>query len=73
MQRAILTDGDYEGSMLRRCLPETWTHIHNVNLLQIGFAAKLAGVDWQSLPELFSSLEKSGLIQRNGYTLRRTP
>ena len=63
----------YDASMLRACLPETWTHVHNVNLLQIGFAAKLAGIDWRSLPGLFAALEIGGLIQRDGYSIRRVP
>ena len=63
----------FDRAMIRNCLPETWTHVHNLNLLQIGFAAKLAGLNWKSLPELFATLEKSGMIQRDGYTLRRSP
>lgn len=58
---------------LHNVLPETWTHVDNLNLLHIGFAMKLAGIDWRTLPEGFARMEHLGLIQRNGYTIRRTP
>jgi hypothetical protein len=59
---------------LRALLPETWTHIENLNGLKLGFGLKLIGVDWRS-PEEFGKvmlfLEKVGIIQRqNGYQVR---
>lgn len=57
-------------------LPETWTHVHNVNWLAVGFHLKLAGVDWRSESELHGAmalLERAGIVQRNGYTIRRVP
>lgn len=61
---------------MRKALPETWTHIRNVNVLQIGFALKLCGIEWRSDADLANAmglLERMGLVQRNGYTIRRAP
>ena len=71
MSANLTEEADPYFSALLDMLPRTWTHIYNVDLLQIGFAAKLAGLDWKSLPELFTALEISRLIQRDGYTIRR--
>lgn len=35
-------------------LPETWTHIGNLNGLQLGFRLKLIGIDWRSETEFTS-------------------
>lgn len=37
---------------LSEMMPETWTHMHNLNMLAIGFKLKLLGVDWRSNIEL---------------------
>jgi hypothetical protein len=62
---------------LKRVLPETWTHIENLNGLQMGFNLKLIGVDWRNeeeLSQVMIFLEKVGLMQRqNGYQVRSNP
>jgi hypothetical protein len=62
---------------IREVLPETWTHIDNLNALRIGFRLKLIGVDWRS-PEEFGQamvfIEHAGIMQRqNDYQVRRNP
>lgn len=57
-------------------LPETWTHIENLNGLKIGFQLKLLGFDWRSeeqLSKIMVFLERVGIMQREGYTVRRNP
>lgn len=58
---------------VRAAFPETWTHVHNIDWLRVGWKLKLAGVNWNSLPDMAARCEKAGIIQRDGYTLRRTP
>lgn len=62
---------------LRNVLPELWTHIENLNGLQIGFRLKLIGVNWRTEDEfakVMVFLEKVGIMQRqNGYQVRRNP
>jgi hypothetical protein len=59
---------------LRALLPETWTHMDNLDGLKIGFGLKLLGIDWQSEDEfgkVMIFLEKVGILQRqNGYQVR---
>lgn len=59
---------------LRAILPETWTLMANLNLLQIGFQLKLLGVDWRSADELtriMVYLERTGVMLRDGNLVRR--
>lgn len=61
---------------LKEIFPETWTHMHNLNGLQIGFQLKLYGVDWQSQEEfgqIMIYLEKIKLFLRDGYFVKRNP
>lgn len=62
---------------LRDLLPETWTHMDNLNGLQIGYRLKLLGVDWRSEHEfalVMLFLEKVGIMQRqNDYQVRANP
>ena len=37
---------------LRELLPPIWTHVANVQMLQVGFSLKLIGVDWRSTSEV---------------------
>lgn len=63
-------------SVVRNVLPETWTNVANLNWLQIGFHLKLAGIDWRSdrdLTNAMAALERAGVVQRDGYCIRRTP
>lgn len=58
---------------LKKLLPETWTHVSNLNGLQIGFNFKLLGIDWRSELEfgkVMVFLEKIGLMQRDGVLVR---
>lgn len=55
-------------------LPETWTHIANLNLVRIGYTFKLLGIDWRSnedLAQCFALLERGQLLLRDGVLLRR--
>lgn len=61
---------------LKEIFPETWTHMHNLNGLQIGFQLKLYGVDWQSQEEfgqIMVYLEKIKIFLRDGYLVKRNP
>lgn len=61
---------------IKNILPETWTHIQNLNGLQLGFQLKLIGIDWRSEEEfgkVFVFLEKMGILLREGQTFRRNP
>lgn len=59
---------------LRKLLPDTWTHMENLNALKIGFGLKVLGVDWRSEQEfgqIMVFLEKVGILQRqNGFSVR---
>lgn len=60
---------------LRRMLPETWTHIQNINIVALGYQLKLIGIDWRSQQDLagcLAVLEKAGLLLRDGLLLRRS-
>lgn len=61
---------------IKEMIPETWTHIDNLNGLQLGFKMKLLGIDWRS-PEEFGRtmvyFEKIGLMLMDGMTVRRNP
>lgn len=61
---------------LKEIFPNTWTHMGNLNGLQIAFKFKLLGVDWRS-EEQFSKvmvyLEKVKIIIREGYTIKANP
>lgn len=57
-------------------LPETWTHVHNLNGLQIGYRMKLLGIDWRSQDEFGKCmvyLERIGFMLRDGLTVKRNP
>ena len=57
-------------------LPATFTHMGNLNGLQLGFKLKLLGVDWRSENEfgrIMVYLEKIGMMLRDGVTVRRNP
>ena len=61
---------------IKEILPDTWTHINNLNGLQLAFNLKLLGVDWRSQDEfgrIMIYLEKVGLMLRDGVTVRRNP
>lgn len=56
-------------------LPETWTHIRNLNVLQIGYNLKLIGIDWRSENEFGKCMvffERVGLIERDGLLVKQT-
>lgn len=61
---------------LKALFPETWTHVENLNGLELGFGMKLIGIDWRSTAEfsfVLIVLEKLGLTLRDGLTVRRNP
>lgn len=60
---------------IKNMLPETWTHIANINGLQLGFRMKLLGIDWRSEDEFAKVMmyfEKVGLLRRDGLLVRRS-
>lgn len=60
---------------LRKIFPETWTHMHNINLIAVGYQLKLLGVDYRTdaeFAECFASMEKFKVIIREGALIRRT-
>lgn len=62
------------GDEIRAVLPETWTHLRNVDIPRIGFTLKILGVDWRSDEELcacIGTFEQNGLVWRDGYVIRR--
>lgn len=59
---------------IKKMLPETWTHMHNLNGLQLGFQLKLMGFDWRSQDQFGAfmvAFEKAGLLLRDGMLIRR--
>ena len=62
---------------LLEMLPETWTHIQNLNGLALGFELKLLGVDWRTDDEFglcMMVLERFGIMLRqDGYLVKRNP
>lgn len=59
---------------VKALLPETWTHMGNLNGLQIGYRLKLLGIDWRSEDEfgrVMLFLEKVGIMLRDGLTVKR--
>ena len=56
-------------------LPETWTHIQNINGLALGFQFKKIGLDWRSENDfgaIMVMLEKNDILQRDGFLIRRS-
>jgi len=63
-------------SALKEILPKTWTHMENLNLLQIGFSLKILGVDWRrkdDLPKIMVFLEEIGVMARDNYLVKANP
>jgi hypothetical protein len=61
---------------LKALLPETWTHMGNLNGIQIGFNLKLLGVDWRSQEEfgkVMVFLERARFMLRDGMSVKRNP
>jgi len=67
---------DENRKALLNMLPETWTHVANVNFIALRYQLKLIGVDFRSDNELafcLAALEKASILQRSGILLRRHP
>ena len=61
---------------LKEIFPETWTHMFNLNGLQIGYKLKLYCIDWRTQEEfgqIMIYLEKIKIILRDGLTIKRNP
>jgi len=43
---------------IKEVLPDTWTHIANLSMIQIGFKLKLLGIDWRSEEEFGSIMAR---------------
>jgi len=58
---------------VKALLPDTWTHMGNLNGLQIGFGLKLLGIDWRSEDEfgrVMLFLERQSRFQLSAVRLR---
>lgn len=63
-------------AQIKAILPETWTHVQNLNGMYIGFQLKLLGIEWRTQDEFSKCLiffERVGIMQRNGLHVRRSP
>lgn len=61
---------------IKDMLPETWTHISNINVLQVSYKMKLLGIDWRNEDEfgqIMVFFEKTKLMLRDGVLIRRNP
>ena len=61
---------------LKEIFPDTWTHIENLNGIQIGFQFKLLGIDWRSeeqFTRVMTYLERIKIILRDGFTIKANP
>ena len=61
---------------IKALLPETWTHVANLNGLQIGYGLKLLGIDWRSQDEfgrVMVFLERAKFMLRDGMNVKRNP
>lgn len=61
---------------IKKLLPNTWTHMNNLNGLQLGFRLKLLGIDWRTENEfgkIMLYLEKIGLMLRDGMIVKKNP
>jgi len=59
---------------IKALLPETWTHIQNINGLHLGFGLKLLGIEWRSEDEFGKCMlffERTGLMLRDGMLVQR--
>jgi hypothetical protein len=60
---------------IKAMLPETWTHIANLNGLQIAFRMKVLGIDWRTEDEFAKCMlffERAGLMKRDGVLVKRS-
>lgn len=62
---------------LKGLLPSTWTHMSNLNGIQIGYHMKLLGIEWRNNEEfarVMMFLEKIGLLERKDvFQIRSNP
>lgn len=61
---------------VKALLPDTWTHVANLNGLQIGYRMKLLNIDWRSEDEfgrVMLFLEKARFMLRDGLLVKRNP
>lgn len=62
---------------LRNVIPNTWTHVKNIDPLRLRFNLKLAGVNWESekhLAKILVGFTQTGIIdvtKENGITYMR--
>lgn len=61
-------------AQLKAILPETWTHMANLDGPRIAFQLKPIGVDWRNADEFAKCmifLERTGVMLRDGMLVRR--
>lgn len=59
---------------IKNLLPETWTHVGNLNPIAMGFQLKLIGADWRNKGDfckILSYLQGKGIILVDGLCIRR--
>jgi hypothetical protein len=63
-------------SKLKGIFPETWTHLSNINPMQLMYQSKLVGIPWRSEQELatiLAFLTKIGIVEVKDMLARRNP
>lgn len=61
---------------VKAMFPDTWTHVGNLNGLQIGYRMKLLGIDWRNedqFAKVMVFLTKTGFLLMQGQTVKRNP
>ena len=69
-----MTDVAKHRAALLQTFPETWTHVKNLNMLQIGFRLKVLGIDWRSNADLGAArviLTREGILEMDGVLMQR--
>ena len=61
---------------LKSVLPNTWTHMREVNMFEIAYRLKLLGVDFgtpEDLVKVLQFIEQIGFMVRKGYLVKANP
>lgn len=59
---------------IKSMLPETWTHINNLNGLKLGYQMKVLGIDWRSeedFGKVMLFFERIHFLLRDGVLVKR--
>jgi len=60
---------------IKELLPETWTHMANLDGMKLGFQLKVLGIEWhgEEFGQVMLFLEKIGFMLREDLKVRRNP